>query len=218
MSRPYFNTDSRYRRTKATDWKTKTFVKPITSAWDLPLPSDQVSILLRGFQPRRQQDKWFVYADDKLEANGIIKVHIFRSWCSSKMAEITIRIPTSTTSTKPPRITQIIWESDENIISGNSEDRAKRSVQELYSWVLAKQTSIDEPILVEKPTITKTKSWRSDLEDRLTEITLAIQAPPKRALPRSGATNPYSSTCQVVDVPKLDIATRPAVFHCPPSP
>jgi hypothetical protein len=212
ISRVPINTDMIHRRTTARDWKTETFVKPIISAWNLPLPLDQVSILLRGYRPQGRQDKWFVYADDELYEKSIATLHIFRSSTGFKMAEITIEMPTSTTSTNPPRITQIIWESDENIISGNNEERAKRAVRELYTWVLAKQTSIEEPMLAERPALTKTKSWRAGL-GRLAEFNQA-----KQASPTPSPLNLCSDTWRIVDVPKLNIATRPAVFYCPDSP
>jgi hypothetical protein len=215
------DTHTKHRRINAADWKTSGFINPVTSAWDLYLPQDQVSILLRGTRPRERQDKWFVYADDNLNANGIATLHIFQSWSGCKMAEIEIKIPTSTTSTEPPKITNITWESDENTISGNSEERAKRTVRELYTWVLARQAPTEEPILMRRPNLTKSKSWRSGLGDRLSELNSALQPtqalPPKLAL-RLPSPEPSPPTWRIVDVPRLDIAIRPTVFNCPPSP
>jgi hypothetical protein len=199
-------------RTMATDWKTETFRKPVTSAWDLPLPFDQVSILLRGFRPRGRQDKWFVYTDEPNE-NGYANLHTFGSWTGFKMAEVTIYIPPNETSGKPPRITQIIWESDEEAISGNSEERAKQNIRELYTWVLAKQQTIEETILVEQSPLTKANSWRSGLGDRLAKIDTALKPTPPPPPPVVD-----TGTWEIVDVPELNIAIRPEFFYCPPSP
>jgi hypothetical protein len=196
-------------QTIASDWKTEPFRIPVTSSWDLPLPSDQVSVLLRGFQPQGRHDKWFVYAD-KPDENGIATLHTFQSWTGFKLAEVTIEIPSSNASTKPPRITQITWESDEEVVSGNSEERAKQNIRELYTWVLAKQPPLEGTMREETSFAVKANSRRSPLVNRLSEFGAAISPP--------APPNSYNSSSRIVNLQLLDVATRPAVFYCPSSP
>lgn len=194
---------ARRRKAKASDWRTTQFRYPVTSPWDLALPEQQLSSLLAGYVPRTREDKYFVYADAPDDC-GIATLHTFQAWTGFKISELSID-----TNAIPARITCITWEADGSTIGGNSEQRAKERIRELYTWVLAKQAPVEEED--GGPASLRTRSWRG----RLSELgaTIADCSPPP-----SSSTSSYYASSRTVDVPKELVTSRPTSFYCPASP
>lgn len=129
-------------RVTAGEWEVKPFVTPVTSPWDVPVSGEQLPKLLNGFRPQEMEDKWFVYADGP-DVEGHAKMHFFRSWTGFKIAEVEIAIvmeepaQQGKKSVEPcARIKEIMWESSESSIRGNTEEGAKEGVLEVLRWVL----------------------------------------------------------------------------------
>ncbi|KAF2401799.1 hypothetical protein EJ06DRAFT_555442 [Trichodelitschia bisporula] len=126
------------RRIQATDWKTTGFRKPIKSPWNQSVPHEQLPKLINGFRPREMEDKWFIYTDGP-DDRGRALIHMARSWTGHKMAEIEMYVPVGPSELAAgvlPVMTSITWESNEECIRGNNEQRAKDTALRVCSWIL----------------------------------------------------------------------------------
>ena len=128
-------------------WKTKDFVTPMISPWDIPIPRADLATLLLGFRPREMEDKWFVYATGP-DARGNVAVHMHRSWTGFKILELKIKIPLApegggggvgsegTLAEDGARVTELVWESDPDRHRNQTEERAREEARSVCSWVL----------------------------------------------------------------------------------
>ncbi|SPO03807.1 uncharacterized protein DNG_06490 [Cephalotrichum gorgonifer] len=103
-----------------TSWPTTPFVDLRTAPFPVELSRRELSILLRGFVPRREptcpwqdthlidgpdaaaawdvpEDKWFIYATEERDA---ARIHIHRSWTGVKLIELVIDM--GSTPSSPP--------------------------------------------------------------------------------------------------------------------
>jgi hypothetical protein len=125
-------------RVTASQWKRKPFVKPVTSQWHIALQPHQLPILVLGFRPRVNEDKWFVYAEGP-DVQGHVRLHMHRSWSGDKMAEVIIEAgPVSRNWYEDGStfVDGIVWESDPEQIKEPSEEQAKEMAREVCNWVL----------------------------------------------------------------------------------
>jgi hypothetical protein len=138
------------RRATFIDWQTKQFSKPITSTWNATVPATEIGKLLHGFRPQAMEDKWFVYAegpDELEEKDGIARVHMYRSWTGFKLVELKMTLPVDLVEkgeSAGARITEIIWESDDDRIGHPTEEGSKRMAVEVCRWVMGVNLEIPE--------------------------------------------------------------------------
>lgn len=128
-------------RVLPTDWSTRSFVLPIEAPWSVSITANQLGKLILGFQPREMEDKWFVYSDGPAEGEKKMKVCFHRSWTGSKIAEIVVEVYETG---KGGKATEIVLESNEDVIMGQDVDAAKRLVREVCRWCLAVNLGADE--------------------------------------------------------------------------
>ncbi|KAF1994666.1 hypothetical protein P154DRAFT_367764 [Amniculicola lignicola CBS 123094] len=126
------------KRAISTDWNTHTFEKPVTSPWNQQISRTELPKLLQGFQPGGMEDKWFVYADGP-DAQGNAVLHMFRSWTGYKLIELELVIELNEDGEvmeKDSYITEITWESNNERIVEQTEEKAKTMAKEVCNWVL----------------------------------------------------------------------------------
>jgi hypothetical protein len=126
------------RRAQSPEWETSAFETPVTSTWNIRIPRTELPKLINGFVPRAMEDKWFVYADGP-DAQGNAVVHMFRSWTRHKMAELKIKVPLDEDGEfmeEDSKITGIMWESNQERRTNQTEEGAKAMAREVCNWVL----------------------------------------------------------------------------------
>lgn len=83
----------------------KPITRPASAGWTLPIFTSDYNKLLKGFQPRDQDDKWFIETDQP-DHYGDTYIHIGRSFGTAEHYTLKVRggSPSAT-------ITQITWET-----------------------------------------------------------------------------------------------------------
>ena len=94
--------------------------------------------LLLGFKPMQMEEKWFVYTDSP-DAEGNAVVHMFRSWTGFPIAEVKLKLVMGDNGQQQDfgvKFTELVWESDDERIRSQTEERAKEMVLSVCTWVL----------------------------------------------------------------------------------
>ena len=128
----------RRERVKALDWKTKAFLAPVTTTWNVTIRHDDLNKLLLGFQPVEMEDRWFLYAEGP-DPQGNAALHMFRSWTGFPMAKLHINVPMGKDGGMVEAdavITKLTWESSDDRYKSQSEEGAKSMARGICSFIL----------------------------------------------------------------------------------
>ncbi|KAH8896839.1 hypothetical protein GQ53DRAFT_743383 [Thozetella sp. PMI_491] len=125
-------------RITAEDRNVKPFSKPITSQWDVSVPHSELEKLLNGFAPREMEDKWLICAEGP-DTQGDASVRMYRSWTGFPNLELKLKIPLDAdgkVKNESAKVVELVWESDENIRRGQTEETAKEVAEGVCEWIL----------------------------------------------------------------------------------
>jgi hypothetical protein len=113
----------------------KPISRPLRASWKIPLLSEQVLPLLKGFQPESMDDKWAIWSEGPDE-RGRCKVLMCRSWTGHRIFEVEVSLK------KLERgdgrrgnrdiggwITGLVWEENKDVARVESERDAKSIVR-----------------------------------------------------------------------------------------
>jgi hypothetical protein len=128
------------RRILASEWETKPFSQPVSSPWRATIPGPSLANLINGYCPSVMEEKWFVYSDGP-DQNGLCAVHMHRSWGGEKMFEVRLRMGGMG---QEGEVTEIVWESDPDLLRWSSEEFAKSTAKEVCAWVLGVTVDVQE--------------------------------------------------------------------------
>jgi len=103
------------------NWERRaSFQNPVTTDWQISLPTMQTTMrLLHGYRGQTMDDRWFIYADGPVLSSSTdgdgtcdAKVHLHRNWTGYKVAELKLRLSHPESATWMGEITSMMYEGD----------------------------------------------------------------------------------------------------------
>lgn len=122
-------------RVRNTQWKTGSFVKPVTASWSQLVSASDVPKIINGYLPGQMEDKWFVYTEGP-DTSGLVNVHMHRSWTGKKMFQIEMRVETTEDfkfADKDAKLSAITFETEHRDFP---EEEAKSMAMEVLHWCM----------------------------------------------------------------------------------
>lgn len=123
-------------RVASDDWKQEPIEQPDTLTCTLTFPRDNLDAVIRGFQPKAMEDKWFIYADGP-DDKGHVVVHMIRSWTGYRSYEAHISTVSGDGTSGDPCITKLIWETGPRM--NVSREKVVDMVKGVFQYVLGIQ-------------------------------------------------------------------------------
>ena len=128
-------------RAKVSDWYSCGFRKPKSIPWSMDVTQDHIEKLIRGFAPRKLEEKWFIYSEDVYEDERVsrLKVSMSLTWEGDRIFELDVAFSDETDASGVPvsaKIVALTYETQKKIVDSADDDWAKSQAQEICSWVL----------------------------------------------------------------------------------
>jgi hypothetical protein len=113
----------------------KTITRPLKAYWKIAILSEQVLLLLNGFQPESMDDRWAIWCEGPDET-GKCKLIMCRSWTGHRIFEVEVQLKKQKWGEERRGggdiggwITGLAWEENKDVVRVTNERDAKSMVR-----------------------------------------------------------------------------------------